>query len=80
MLWIKGKQSIPIKYLPKLEELFGIDKEYFSKELNEIERLEIQKEKLKRELNPVIEKYDKQFMVKEIGVNPNMLFDVFVEN
>lgn len=64
-LWIKGKQSIPKKYLPALEEMFGINKEYFSKELNEIEKLEIQKEKLKKELNPVIEKYDKQFMIRE---------------
>lgn len=64
-LWIKGKQGIPKKYLPRLEKMFGISKEYFPKELNEIEKLEIQKEKLKKELNPVIEKYDKQFMVKE---------------
>lgn len=64
-LWIKGKQNIPKKYLPALEEMFGINKEYFSKELNEIEKLEIQKEKLKKDLNPVIEKYDKQFMVRE---------------
>ena len=27
-LWIKRKQNIPKKYLPVLEELFGIDKEY----------------------------------------------------
>lgn len=64
-LWIKGKQNIPKKYLPALEEMFGINKEYFSKELNEIEKLEIQKEKLKKDLNPVIEKYDKQFMIRE---------------
>ncbi|MCC9293507.1 helix-turn-helix domain-containing protein [Clostridium sp. MT-14] len=64
-LWIKGKQGIPKKYLPRLEKMFGISKEYFPKELNEIEKLEIQKEKLKKELNPVIEKYDKQFMVKD---------------
>lgn len=64
-LWIKGKQNIPKKYLPALEEMFGINKEYFSKELNEIEKLEIQKEKLKKDLNQVIEKYDKQFMIRE---------------
>ncbi|WP_207655950.1 helix-turn-helix domain-containing protein [Clostridium luticellarii] len=64
-LWIKGRQGIPKKYLPRLEKIFGISREYFPKELNEIEKLEIQKEKLKKELNPVIEKYDKQFMVKE---------------
>ena len=45
-LWIKGKQNIPKKYIPILEELFGTSPEYFMKELNEIEKLEIQKEKL----------------------------------
>lgn len=66
-LWIKGKQNIPKKYLPVLEELFGLDSEYFIKELNEIERLEIQKEKLKRELKPVIKSHDMQFMIGDIN-------------
>lgn len=55
-LWIKGKQNIPKKYLPILEELFGVKQECFTKELNEIEKIEIQKEKLKKDLNPAIEK------------------------
>ncbi|MFX0561204.1 hypothetical protein TEPIDINF_002674 [Tepidibacillus infernus] len=46
-LWIKGKQNIPKKYLPILEEIFHVDADYFTKELDEIEKLEIQKEKLK---------------------------------
>lgn len=66
-LWIKRKQSIPKKYLPILEELFGIKQEYFTKELNEIEKLEIQKEKLKKDLNPAIEKHEQQFMIGEIN-------------
>lgn len=66
-LWIKGKQSIPKKYLPVLEELFGIKQEYFIRELTEIEKLEIQKEKLKKDLNPVIEKHEQQFMIGEIN-------------
>lgn len=66
-LWIKGKQNIPKKYLPVLEELFGLNSEYFIKELNEIERLEIQKEKLKRELKPVIKSHDMQFMIGDIN-------------
>lgn len=53
-MWIKRKQKIPKKYLPILEELFGIDQEYFSKDLIEIDKLEIQKEKLKRDLKPII--------------------------
>lgn len=66
-LWIKGKQNIPKKYLPVLEELFGIDKEYFIKELTEIEKLEIQKEKLKKDLKPVIKNHEQQFMIGEIN-------------
>ncbi|HDR7417795.1 TPA: helix-turn-helix domain-containing protein [Bacillus cereus] len=66
-LWIKGKQNIPKKYLPVLEELFGLNSEYFIKELNEIERLEIQKEKLKRELKPVIKSQGMQFMIGDIN-------------
>jgi len=64
-LWIKGKQNIPKKYLPLLEELFGLKKEYFTKELTEIEKLEIQKEKLKQELKPVIKSHEQQFMAGE---------------
>lgn len=64
-LWIKGRQNIPKKYLPILEEIFGIKQEYFIKELNEIERLEIQKEKLKKDLKPVIKKYEQQFLIGE---------------
>lgn len=64
-LWIKRKQNIPKKYLPLLEELFGLKKEYFTKELTEIEKLEIQKEKLKQELKPVIKSHEQQFMAGE---------------
>ena len=66
-LWIKRKQNIPKKYLPVLEELFGIDKQYFIKELTEIEKLEIQKEKLKKDLKPVIKSHEQQFMIGEIN-------------
>ncbi|WKB36033.1 YdaS family helix-turn-helix protein [Terrilactibacillus sp. S3-3] len=57
-LWIKGKQNIPKKYLPTLEKLFHVDRSYFSKELSEIEKLEIQKEKLKNELKPIIKSHE----------------------
>ena len=53
-MWIKGKQNIPKKYLPILEELFGIKVDYFSKDIDEIDKLEIQKEKLKIDLQPII--------------------------
>lgn len=66
-LWIKGKQKIPKKYLPVLEELFGTKQEYFMRELNEIEKLEIQKDKLKKDINPVIKEYEEKFLVGEIN-------------
>ncbi|OOR18828.1 transcriptional regulator [Bacillus cereus] len=66
-LWIKGKQKIPKKHLPVLEDLFQLDAEYFTKDLNEIDKLEIQKEKLKSELKPVIKNHDIQFMIGEIN-------------
>lgn len=66
-LWIKGKQNIPKKYLPVLEDIFGIEQEYFMKELNEIEKLEIQKEKLKKDIHPVIKEYEEKFLVGEVN-------------
>jgi transcriptional regulator with XRE-family HTH domain len=64
-LWIKGKQNISKKHLPTLENIFGIEVKYFSKELTELEKLEIQKEKLKRDLQPVIMKHEEQFLIGE---------------
>lgn len=64
-MWIKGKQKIPKKYLPVLEELFCINKEYFSKNIDEIDKLEIQKEKLRKELNPIIKEHEEKYMVGE---------------
>ena len=64
-LWIKGRQNIPKKYLPLLEEKFGVKQEYFVRELSEIEKLEIQKEKLKKELKPVIKQYENKLSIGE---------------
>lgn len=55
--WIKGKRNIPNKHLPKLVEIFNIPVEYFQKELTDIDKLIIQKEKLKEELKPNIKNY-----------------------
>lgn len=65
--WVKGKQNIPKKYIPVLEEIFGIRGEYFDKELTEIDRLEIQKEKLKKELEPVVMQYEQQVSIDEVN-------------
>jgi plasmid maintenance system antidote protein VapI len=59
-LWVKEKQSIPKKYLPVLSSMFGIVEEYFQKELTEVERLILQKEKLQKDLEPVIVGYQQQ--------------------
>lgn len=45
-LWIKGKQKIPKKHLVSLSSMFELPSEYFEKELNEVDKLEIQKSKL----------------------------------
>jgi len=52
-LWLKGRK-IPKKHLPKLVELFGIDAEYFDKELDEVDKLRIQKKKLSQDYNEMI--------------------------
>ncbi|WP_342526667.1 transcriptional regulator [Chryseomicrobium sp. FSL W7-1435] len=52
-LWIKEKQNIPKKYLPILSDMFHLEAAYFQKQLTELDKLHIQKEKLERELQPV---------------------------
>ena len=66
-MWVKGRQNIPKKYLPILEDLFGIEASYFGCELTEIDQLEIQKEKLKKELKSVIKKHEQQFSLGELN-------------
>ncbi len=66
-MWVKGRQNIPKKYLPVLEEIFGIERKYFGRELTEIDKLELQKEKLKRDLKPVVNKYEQQFSIGKIN-------------
>lgn len=64
-LWIKGKQNISKKYLPVLEEIFNINAEYFNKVITELDKLEIQKEKLKKDLKPVITHHYEKFIIGE---------------
>ncbi|MGQ4668678.1 helix-turn-helix transcriptional regulator [Metabacillus halosaccharovorans] len=66
-LWIKGKQNVPKKYLPTLKEIFGVEEEYFIKELSDVEKLEIQKEKLKQDLKPVIKNHEQQFLIGDVN-------------
>lgn len=53
--WIKGERPIPKKYLPILSEKFKIPEEYYQKEINDTDRIEIQKLKLKIDEKMVIE-------------------------
>lgn len=54
--WFKGERKIPVKYLPTLIELFQVDEKYFQKELNEIDKLEIQKIRMENDI--VEEEYE----------------------
>lgn len=64
-MWVKGRQNIPKKYLPVLERLFGINRSYFGRLLTEIDQLEIQKEKLKQDLKPIIKKHEQKFSLEK---------------
>lgn len=59
-LWIKGKGKIPKKYLPILSNKFKIPEEYFQKELDDIDKLQIQKIKLNNEITFIeeVQMYD----------------------
>lgn len=74
-MWIKGKQKIPKKYLPVLKKFFHVQESYFSKELNEIEKLEIQKEKLKKELQPIIKGYERVLSEGAANLNEVPVYD-----
>lgn len=58
-IWMKKTRPIPKKYYDKLSELFGgIDSRYFSKELTELDKLEIQMHKLNNEW--ISEEYEEE--------------------
>lgn len=49
-LWVKNKQKIPKKHIPKLSSIFGIEEDYFQKELTKIDELNIQNLKIQNEM------------------------------
>lgn len=61
--WVTGRRKIPKKYLPNLSNKFDIPEEYFQKEINDVDKLVIQKLKLEKELKPSIVSYDIQLMI-----------------
>ncbi|MEJ3717222.1 MULTISPECIES: helix-turn-helix transcriptional regulator [Paenibacillus] len=48
MGWLSKKRPIPKSKLEALSKMFGIDEEYFHKELNEVEKVQIELEYLNR--------------------------------
>jgi hypothetical protein len=50
--WTSERRKIPDKYKEILSEQFKIPKEYFSKQLDEIDKIKIQKIKLQNEIEP----------------------------
>lgn len=63
--WVTGRRKIPRKYLPSISKKFDISEEYFQKEINDVDKLIIQKLKLENELKPSVVDYELQFMVGE---------------
>ncbi|NFO65459.1 helix-turn-helix domain-containing protein [Clostridium botulinum] len=58
-IWMKKTRPIPKKYYDKLSEIFGgLDSKYFSKELTELDKLEIQMNKLDNEW--IAEEYEEE--------------------
>lgn len=66
-LWIKKKQNISKKYLPILSNMFDIPEVYFQKEINEFDKLEIQKIKIKQEIKKSEFIYDEAIYNSETG-------------
>ncbi|WP_061312566.1 helix-turn-helix domain-containing protein [Clostridium botulinum] len=64
-LWIKGKQGVSKKHLPKLSEIFNLPEEYFQKELTELDKIIIQKVKLQKDIKPKIKKYETRLILSD---------------
>lgn len=74
--WIKGKKKIPLARIEELSKVFeNIPTEYFQKELDDIDKLTIQKEKLKQELKPNVSKYQLHFSVNSSDLEEVPLYD-----
>lgn len=63
--WIKQTRPIPDKHLPKLAEIFGLSEEYFQKELNDIDKINIQRTKVFNESYEI--EYPDTFIDEETG-------------
>ncbi|MDQ0149202.1 helix-turn-helix domain-containing protein [Eubacterium multiforme] len=58
--WVKGRSKVSEKHKEKLEKLFNVPFIYFNKELNDIDKIELQKMKIEREIKKVSYKDEKE--------------------
>lgn len=82
-MWLSGERKVPKKYLAILEDIFKVSKEYYQKELTQIEKLEIEKQILEiyiknYEENDEEDKkvFDKYSRLEELEIDIK-LFNVF---
>lgn len=68
-MWISTERKIPKKYLQQLEEILNIPKEYYQKEIVEIDKLQIEKLVLEK---CDLEDDDIYYKLREIELNINM--------
>ncbi|MBV4450027.1 helix-turn-helix domain-containing protein [Clostridium tyrobutyricum] len=83
--WTSGKRKIPKKYIPILSEKFNVPQEYFQKEINDIDELQIQKIKLnneikKHEYEDVVTDPDtgEEITVTNTGIDKGALFNIYM--
>lgn len=63
--WVMGRRKIPDKHLPKLSGKFNIPQEYFQKELDDVEKLKLQKMKIESEMEEI--EYEDTIIDDETG-------------
>jgi len=79
--WIKGKYNISKKHLPRLSEIFQIPEEYFQKELNDVDQIEIQQKKIRNELveyqyeNTFIDEDGEKITITETQPNQEQVYE-----
>lgn len=71
-IWLNGTRKIPKKYLPILSEKFNIPKEYFQKELNDVDKLKLDNLKTSRQQKYIQKQYSKkqleELKIKELNL------------
>lgn len=65
--WETGARKITPKYIPLLVKEFGIPEEYYQKQLSEMDKLDIEQEKLKNEIDESEFLYDDEIYDSDTG-------------